>query len=440
MSQTSIEIWTIGKLVELSNRRAFQVQPEYQRGIVWKPPHMKLLIDSAMRGYGMPMLYLRPHERGEVFDIIDGQQRINVFRGFTSEDGLVLTGKGVKEGLRLLNPCLPSEMMYFPTFQQKVPCDWGGKRFSEFSKELRDYFLGREVPVTLLHFPNEQARDMFVRLQGGYDLSSQEKRDAWLGDFCDQVLRIGGKPEMNRRSGNTFSGHPFFREVMWLNPETDRGKTRQMAAQMMMLFLYRDDDTRAKFTGINGTNIDACYRRHVVLSESDGNNLRRCRLVLDKLTSAFRDWIKRKDKLQGHEAIHLVLFADMLSSGAFEDEWQNGMFSAFCHFRRFAPSQYSDKIGNKSSNGSVIAERHAIFVKEMLQNMDGDIRAKDLDDPGNPPPDFKEAIFYRDDGKCCTCKRPVQWEYARAHQVSSKRGVNACDLLDVYELRCDKCP
>lgn len=54
-----------------------------------------------------------------------------------------------------------------------------------------------------------QARDLFVRLQAGMPLNSQEKRDAWPGQFTDFVLRLGGKADIAR-----YPGHDFFNDVM----------------------------------------------------------------------------------------------------------------------------------------------------------------------------------------------------------------------------------
>src|SRR5436853_611604 len=69
-----------------------------------------------------------------------------------------------------------------------------------------------ETPLSLVmietNFANE-ARDLFIRLQGGMPLTAQEKRDAWPGNFTDFVLKIGGKPELPK-----YLGHDFFTKVM----------------------------------------------------------------------------------------------------------------------------------------------------------------------------------------------------------------------------------
>jgi len=57
--------------------------PEYQRGAVWTLAQKKLLVDSLLRGYPIPLIYLHHIAREvagakhEHFEVIDGQQRIN---------------------------------------------------------------------------------------------------------------------------------------------------------------------------------------------------------------------------------------------------------------------------------------------------------------------------------------------------------------------------
>ena len=50
--------WTIRELVDANDKKALTVNREYQRGAVWKPQQQKRLIDSVLRGYLLPMIYL----------------------------------------------------------------------------------------------------------------------------------------------------------------------------------------------------------------------------------------------------------------------------------------------------------------------------------------------------------------------------------------------
>ena len=74
---------TVEELIELRKNSMLGVNPEYQRGAVWSRTQQRKLIDSMMRGYPLPIIYLHHIKKGvgdyarDDFEIIDGQQRIN---------------------------------------------------------------------------------------------------------------------------------------------------------------------------------------------------------------------------------------------------------------------------------------------------------------------------------------------------------------------------
>ncbi len=79
---------TVEQLLALYDNQMLKANPEYQRGIVWSVAQKKKLIDSLMRGYPLPLIYLHHIKRivagaqREDFEIIDGQQRINSLHKF----------------------------------------------------------------------------------------------------------------------------------------------------------------------------------------------------------------------------------------------------------------------------------------------------------------------------------------------------------------------
>ena len=75
--------YTVAELLDLRRNEMLKANPEYQRGEVWSSTQQKKLIDSVMREYPLPLIYLHHIKRvvagmqTEGFEIIDGQQRIN---------------------------------------------------------------------------------------------------------------------------------------------------------------------------------------------------------------------------------------------------------------------------------------------------------------------------------------------------------------------------
>ena len=181
---------TVRDLVELRKENIMVPNPEYQRGEVWTPDQQRKLIDSVLRDYQLPIIYLHDIKKTvagktqERLEIIDGQQRTSALRNF------------IEGAFPLFN--VDDEKAKFPAFLQKYDCPWGGKNFDGLSNELQSKLLETKLPVAFI-------RDLFVRLQSGRPLNPQEKRDSYPGEFTEFILKLGGKPAIPRFPGHDFS-------------------------------------------------------------------------------------------------------------------------------------------------------------------------------------------------------------------------------------------
>ena len=230
--KTSQDQKPIKDLVALSKSGMMIANPEYQRGVVWNEAQQKRLIDSLFRGFTLPLIYL--HERKEKIvgftreglEIIDGQQRLTAIHRY------------VEGAFRLFDPSTENDKAKFPRFLIKKPCPWAGMYFRELPPQLQDSLLETTLLLAMIQSDDtNEIRDLFVRLQAGSALNAQERRDAMPGGMNDFVLRLGGKPDMLK-----YPGHDFFKEVVGARPGSDRGKTRQLAAQITSLLLAQRDE------------------------------------------------------------------------------------------------------------------------------------------------------------------------------------------------------
>ena len=164
----------VSDVLELKSQQMLVVNPEYQRGVVWTPAQKKKLVDSVLRGYPIPLIYFH-HIRqqagklvSERFEVIDGQQRINALSEF------------YEGAFKLFDPQADAAEARFPEFIKKQACPWAGVTFQGLTEALKKTLLESPLRVVKIetHDPDE-ARDLFVRLQAGMPLNSQEKRDAW---------------------------------------------------------------------------------------------------------------------------------------------------------------------------------------------------------------------------------------------------------------------
>ena len=66
-------------------RKKIDTNPDYQRPAVWTKAQKQLLIDSILRDFDVPKIYL--HEKGDdSYDVIDGQQRIRTIWSFYDDE------------------------------------------------------------------------------------------------------------------------------------------------------------------------------------------------------------------------------------------------------------------------------------------------------------------------------------------------------------------
>ncbi len=391
-----------------------KANPEYQRGVVWSQTQRKKLIDSVLRGYPLPMIYLHHIKKNvagmqrEDLEVIDGQQRIKALFDF-SEDGF-----------KLFDPVADEKTAKFPAFIKAQPCSWASKDFHGLDPETRERFLATSLSVAMIETDSSnEVRDLFVRLQSGLPLNGQETRDAWPGNFTDYILRLGGKPELAR-----YPSHEFFTKTMGLKPGSDRGKTRQLAAQIAILFLER----RARphtYVDIKSDVLSEFYYSNLEFDQDSPNALRLV-AILDKLSQLLLPG--KHAKLRGHDAMHLVLLVDALLdeyTRGWEDKLAPALDQFLGHLAKAkknkdddVPDPYWQHYGQwtrvNSDQGDRIAHRHKFYVEKMLAFM----APLTLKDPTRLYGEVERTIlFLRQNKACAVCGSPLDWRVCEVHHV-----------------------
>jgi 5-methylcytosine-specific restriction endonuclease McrA len=89
MSEISFNLQTktVLDLINMYQRDQINLEPSFQRRSVWKERERAHLIDSMLRGYPIPaiFLYARTHNGRIIYDVIDGKQRLESILKFTRE-------------------------------------------------------------------------------------------------------------------------------------------------------------------------------------------------------------------------------------------------------------------------------------------------------------------------------------------------------------------
>lgn len=414
---TEIGTLTVSQIVEELAQGNIEVDHQYQRGEAWSRPQDMRLVDSVLRGYQLPLFYLRRIKKSNVFGeqwtihhIIDGQQRFNALRGFV-------------KGEFSLHHIENAESKY-PVFLRdttQYPCPWSGKNIDTMPDEWRNKLLEAKLSIAFISDADDnEVRDLFVRLQSGSPLNSQEKRDAYPGDFTDFILKLGGKPALG------YDGYDFFTKILRMKPASDRGKTRQLAAQIAILYFERHKNGSSHISDVTRTKIDEYYDTQLAFDASS-NECQRLLQIVEKLNNLLTSW--KGPKLLAHNAIHLVLFLDSLLDH-YNDAWEAEFLTALGKFSKLyvegrqankngqfheAWQEYGQWARTNSDSAESIRRRHEYFSTHMVEFLGNSLVPKD---PNRAFSDLeRQFIFWRDSGECQVCHHNVDWSIAEIHHV-----------------------
>ena len=413
--KTSQDQKPIKDLVALFKSGMMIANPEYQRGVVWNEAQQKRLIDSLFRGFTLPLIYL--HERKEEIagftreglEIIDGQQRLTAIHRY------------VEGAFRLFDPRTENDKAKFPRFLLKESCPWAGKFFRDLPPQLRDSLLKTRLLLAMIQSDDtNEIRDLFVRLQAGSALNAQERRDAMPGGMNDFVLRLGGKPDMLK-----YPGHDFFKEAMGARPGGDRGKTRQLAAQITSLLLAQRNEVGLTLPDINAPSIDHLYYENLDF-DPDGAEARRIWEVFDLLNKLLRDG--KRPRLKGHDVIHAALLVDRLRDDftpAWQQEFAHALDTFLLNLKGASKvgesdpkyrywSQYGTWTRVNSDRGENLSLRHSFYVARMLAEMPA---TAPKDESRQFSEEMRELVYLQQGKTCAVCGSGVNWADAEIHHV-----------------------
>jgi len=154
-----------------SRSKELNLNPRFQRRNVWDDKAKSYLIDTILRGFPIPIIFLRetvdPKELKTVREVVDGQQRLRAILDFISGDLVILKSHSP---------------------------DFGGRRFTDLTEEEQRKFLSYELPVDLLGDASDaDVLEVFARLNSyTLTLNSQEKLNSkYYGRFKQVAYELG---------------------------------------------------------------------------------------------------------------------------------------------------------------------------------------------------------------------------------------------------------
>jgi hypothetical protein len=147
--------------LNLYERKQLHLSPGFQRDSVWTTRDRSLLVDTLLRGWPLPAIFLyRRQVNGEiVYDVLDGKQRIESILRFMGKI------RGDRFGTNSQLPGEPApELIFWKTLQKR---------------NRQHLITGYNVSTVEVDGDLGEIIDLFVRLNStGKALSSAEKRHA----------------------------------------------------------------------------------------------------------------------------------------------------------------------------------------------------------------------------------------------------------------------
>lgn len=221
-----------------------------------------------------------------------------------------------------------------------------------------------------------------------------------------------------------------------MNPRKGRGKTRQLAAQIAMLYFLRREHGADYFADINAAAVNDFYLSNIDF-DAQSPDAKRLIEILNKLNQLLGTG--NRPKLRAHDVIHLVLLVDSLWDD-YTRSWEKNFSKALDKFlagfvdakiRKDSvdPGEFWNRYGQwtrvNSDRGDTIGRRHRFYLEKMYDYLD-DLHPKD------PQRLFgkleRELLYLKYNKFCAVCDAEVSWNEAEVHHVIEHSKGGASDL------------
>ena len=168
---TDPDIFSICNRIE---KKVIDLKPEFQRGDVWGLSKKKLLIDSIMRDWQVPPIHVV--RVGDVQEVLDGQQRLRALYDFY-KGKFAINGKVEPYNEEIFN--------------------LDGKKYDDLPNHMQmqfDHYSIRIFEIT--DYLTGEPGELFNRLNNALNLTSAEKRNAYVGEVTSQAKGLVNELEL----------------------------------------------------------------------------------------------------------------------------------------------------------------------------------------------------------------------------------------------------
>jgi len=356
-------------------RDQYKIDPTYQRAPgVWEKWREQYLIDTILRGFAIPLIYIHKRENGRF--IVDGQQRLLTIWKF-SDDELKLSDR------------FSSDIIHE---------NHGARVYRALSDHYKSRFDSYPLSIAYLEdYADDDIRSTFRRLQSGKPLSPGEKLNAYPGAIVPTMRRLGT--------------HLFLTQTVSLG--LGRYKDYYLAGMFLML-------EKEGMRSTSPTYIREFFESNRGL-DTESATYKKVRKALSYLATAFEGragelrtqaWIVSAYLL----ASYLIDRYAMQKQRANVKDFIARFYQEVAHVAnspRPDPEliRFATAISTGTNNEETIKFRHSVLVRRFIREY-GPV---ELDEDRFFTHDQKLSIFRRDRGVCHICGRKLEFGDPRTH-------------------------
>ena len=395
-----------------ARKKKIDPKPQYQRGLVWSLSQKQLLIDSILRGYDIPKLYLRKIDNPDYdWEVVDGQQRLRAIWDFLENNYAVSEDSDPVDGHEV-----------------------AGKVYEDLHYGIKEDLDAYTLDVVVIEEAEDQEiDDLFLRFQNGVPLNSAEKRNAISGNMRDFICKTALEHNLMTRSV-AFSSRRYSHD--------------EVVAQMMLMEIH------GGITTVRTAQLKEMYKtyKNFKTNPSAANAAKRLKKVMNFLAKAFPQ--KCPDLTKGNLLSLYIVASESMGKYAIADrarefgEW----FVKFEQQRKLDEDKPEDEreermvsyqmaVSQQTASATSLGKRREILTEDLFEVMSDIVL---LDDQRQFTHDQRTAIYRKTNGRCANpdnnprCVDECQWDNFHAdHIIPHSKGGKT--TVENGQLLCPSC-
>ena len=315
-------------LDKLFRRRDRIEIPDFQRGEVWNTEKNQVFMDTILKKWFVPVVFLRVVDE-QNFECIDGQQRLNAIFGFYNND--------------------------FP-LSKKYSKKFGGFFYRDLPDGVKDVFDDYELHIVQIHDPEEgEVEELFQRLQLGVPLNAGERLNAMRGDMRDFAVEL--------------SKHRFLVEKV--SVRNYRFAFLSICSQICLLELKEINDAKFK-------NLSAFYKEYKVFNKKS-QKAKKILRVFNFLNRMFGSKVSELSNRASIVSLYLLV-SDLLEKTSLKGK-EKTIKEFYIDFLRKLRSEvqkgslakdtelilYQSAVNQAADSKESIQRRHDILMKRLVE-------------------------------------------------------------------------